>query len=93
MVDLMENNYMRNYVEQRRNQDREEFLDSKINAVKPIFKNFQDNNTNILRTELGRGRLHALRLKEKEEAAIADHVGHRCFNQEALDNGKPIKAV
>ena len=64
--DIITNNYMREYVEKRRRQDREEFLDSKINAVKPIFKNFQDNNTNILRTELGRAKLNSLRRKEKE---------------------------
>ena len=40
MIDLIQNNYMREFVRMRHDQDRENFLDSKIRAVKPIFKNF-----------------------------------------------------
>ena len=40
MIDLIQNNYMRDFVRMRHDQDREYFLDSKIRAVKPIFKNF-----------------------------------------------------
>ena len=54
MQDLIQNHYMRDYVRQRQDQERETFLDGKISAVKPIFKNFVDNNTNIMRTEARR---------------------------------------
>jgi len=100
--DIITNNYMREHVEKRRKQDREEFLDSKINAVKPIFKNFQDNNTNILRTELGRAKVHSLRKKEREEASIQAEqqtkrsvsvVRYRCYDQDALERVKPVRAI
>ncbi len=48
---------MREFAITRKEQDREEFLNSKIKAVKPIFKNFIDNNTNILRREMARSKL------------------------------------
>lgn len=63
---------MREFVRMRHDQDRENFLDMKIRAVKPIFKNFQDNNTNILRTEICKGKLKTLRDKDQEEIEIKD---------------------
>ena len=45
---------MRDFAQERQDQARETFLDGKISAVKPIFKNFVDNNTNIMRTEARR---------------------------------------
>ena len=61
---------MRDYVSMRKKQDREEFLDSKITAVKPIFKNFVDNNTNILRREVAKNKIKTMREKELEEEEI-----------------------
>lgn len=40
MNDIMQYNYMRDYVRMRHDQDREQFLDNKIRGIKPIFKNF-----------------------------------------------------
>lgn len=70
MFDIIQNNYMRDYVQMRKDQDREEFLDSKIKAVKPIFKNFVDNNTNILRREIARSKIQTLRDRDQEEDEI-----------------------
>lgn len=70
MFDIIQNNYMRDYVQMRKDQDREEFLDSKIKAVKPIFKNFVDNNTNILRREIARSKIQTLRDRDQEEDKI-----------------------
>ena len=72
MIDLIQNNYMRDFVRMRHDQDRELFLDSKIRAVKPIFKNFQDNNTNILRSEVCKGKLKTIRDKELSEVEIQE---------------------
>ena len=70
MIDLIQNNYMRDFVRMRHDQDREYFLDNKIRAVKPIFKNFQDNNTNILRSEVCKGKLKTLRERDLDEVEI-----------------------
>jgi len=72
MIDLIQNNYMRDFVRMRHDQDREFFLDNKIRAVKPIFKNFQDNNTNILRSEVCKGKLKIIRDKEVSEVEIQE---------------------
>lgn len=99
---------MRDYVEMRRKQDREEFLDSKIRAVKPIFKNFVDNNTNILRREVAKSKIKSIREKEQEEEEIQKTIleqakgatqedgvtpKYRCYDPEALAKTKPVKAV
>lgn len=70
MNDLMQYNYMRDYVRMRHDQDREAFLDNKIKGIKPIFKNFMDNNTNILRSEIVNDKLKTMRDKEVQEAEI-----------------------
>lgn len=92
----------------RHDKDREDFLDNKIRAIKPIFKNFQDNNTNILRSELCKGRLRSLREKDTEENEIRETllnqtitdpvdgsktIRYRCFDPEASSKIKPVKAV
>jgi hypothetical protein len=76
--------------------------------VKPIFKNFQDNNTNILRSEVCKGKLKALRDKEIEEHEIRDTllnqtatdpvdgsktIRYRVFDPEASSKVKPVKAI
>jgi len=108
MIDLIQNNYMRDFIRMRHDQDRETFLDNKIRAVKPIFKNFQDNNTNILRSEVCKAKLKSLRDKETEEIEIMDTllnqtltdpidgsktIRYRCFDPEASSKVKPMKAV
>jgi hypothetical protein len=67
MNDLIQNNYMREYVRRRQDEDREEYLDSQIRAVKPIFKNFVDNNTNIVRREMTLGKLKELKERQEKE--------------------------
>jgi hypothetical protein len=42
---------MSDYVEAKKNYDREMYLDDKLKSIKPIFKNFIDNNANIKRRE------------------------------------------
>lgn len=108
MNDIMHYNYMRDYVRMREDQDRATFLDSQIHAVKPIFKNFMDNNTNILRTEIVMGRLKSLKERESQEAEIQKTllnqtfidpqdgkktIRYRCFDPEGVGRTKPMRAV
>jgi hypothetical protein len=108
MNDIMHYNYMRDYVRMRHDQDREAFLDNKIRGIKPIFKNFQDNNTNILRSEIVSGKLQSLRDQEAVEAEIQSvlmnqtftdpkdgtkTIRYRCFDPEGVAKVKPIRAV
>ncbi len=108
MNDLMHYNYMKDYVKLRHDQDREAFLDNKIRGIKPIFKNFQDNNTNILRTEIVNGKLQSLRDHEAQEAEIQSvlmnqtftdpkdgtkTIKYRCFDPEGVARVKPVRAV
>ena len=108
MNDIMHYNYMRDFVKLRHDQDREAFLDNKIRGIKPIFKNFQDNNTNILRTEIVNGKLQSLRDHEAQEAEIQSVlmnqtftdprdgtkiIKYRCFDPEGVARVKPVRAV
>jgi hypothetical protein len=108
MFDIIQNNYMRDYVKMRQAQDREEFLDSKIKAVKPIFKNFVDNNTNILRRDAAKSKIQSFIDQEKEEEDIQKTIldqskgvmqddgvtpKYRCYDPEAVSKTKPIRAV
>lgn len=43
---------MNEYVLKRRDEDRENYLNDKLKNCKPVFKNFLDNNANILRKEI-----------------------------------------
>lgn len=70
MFDLIQNNYMRDYVKRRKDQDREEFLDNRVRAMKPIFRNYIDNNTNILRTDVGREKIKQMKEHELSEERI-----------------------
>ena len=54
----------------RQGQDREAFLDDRIQAMKPVFKNFINNNSNILRGEHVRDRLKEFKEKELAEEEI-----------------------
>lgn len=108
MNDIMHYNYMRDFVKVRHDQDREAFLDNKIRGIKPIFKNFQDNNTNILRSEIVSGKLQSLRDHEAQEAEIqsvlmnqtftdprdgSKTIKYRCFDPEGVARVKPVRAV
>lgn len=108
MNDIMHYNYMRDYVRMRHDQDREAFLDNKIRGIKPIFKNFMDNNTNILRSEIVTGKLKTMKDHEEREAEIQSvlmnqtftdpkdgtkTIRYRVFDPEGVAKVKPVKAV
>ena len=61
---------MNEYVQMRREQDRENYLDNQLKSRKPIFKNFLDNNSNILRREMQIKKMREFKEKEKLEEDI-----------------------
>lgn len=70
MTELIQNHYMNEYANLRREQDRESFLDSKLMNRKPIFKNYIDNNANIMRREVQIKKMRQFKEKERVEEEI-----------------------
>jgi len=100
MNDLMHNAYMNDYVSVRRDQDRENYLDSKLKNKKPIFKHFIDNNANMVRREVQIKKMREFKEKERLEEEIqynllqtADNFHHRTFDPDALMRNRPVRSV
>ena len=100
MNDLMHNAYMNDYVVVRRDQDRENYLDNRLKNKKPIFKNYIDNNANIVRREVQIKKMREFKEKERMEEEIqhnllqtADNFHHRTFDPDALVKNRPVRSV
>eukprot|EP00347_Sterkiella_histriomuscorum_P022961 403336481 len=70
MNEIIQNHYMNEFVQRRRDEDRENYLNDKLMSQKPVFKNFLDNNANILRREKQILKMKQFKEKEKTEEDI-----------------------
>lgn len=77
---------MRDYVKMRQAEDREEFLNNRVKSMKPIFKNFVDNNTNILRREVGKEKVRTFKENEEKEEEIYRTLMDQTQKIETIDD-------
>lgn len=70
--DLFQNKFMTNYVESKREEDRSNWLTSNLLNKNRTFKNFINNNSNILRRFKQKEKLTVMRQVELREREIID---------------------
>ncbi|CDW85963.1 UNKNOWN [Stylonychia lemnae] len=97
---LLKNQYMNEYVIQRQVDDREIYLNQRLQSCKPVFKNFLDNNANILRREKQIVKMKQFKEREKQEEEIQynlkqtlENFKHRTFDPDALIKNRPVKSI
>ena len=92
---------MNDYVQQRMVDDRESHLNQRLAARKPIFKNFVDNNANILRREIQIKKMIDFKQKEKREQEIqynlknqsAEGFIHMNYDPESAAKVRPLRSI
>lgn len=66
MKELLQNNFMNKFIEKQREEDRSNWLASNLLGKNRTFKNFINNNSNILR-----------RFKQKEKLTVMRQIEQR----------------
>lgn len=71
--ELIENKYGSDYAENQREQDRVDYVKHLLFAKKRTFKNFIDNNSNLLRKETQNKKIMISGVMEDKERKLHDY--------------------